>query len=85
MDAVDRLPIKRPFGRYHVVVEADRKGFVDTIAHGWLGRRWDERLEDGAFVRLIRKWRQAGVRDPDEPGLHPATGTPQGGRTTPPT
>jgi retron-type reverse transcriptase len=28
---VDKLTITRQFGRYHVVVEADIKGFFDNI------------------------------------------------------
>jgi hypothetical protein len=83
LDAVDRLTIKRQCGRYNVVVEADIKGFVDNLAHGWLVRMLAERLEDGAFWRLIKTWLKAGVRDTDGQVLHPATGPPQGGRSSP--
>ena len=65
MDAVDRLTIKRQFGRYNFVVEADIKGFFDNIEHDWLMRMLGERMEDGAFLRLIRKWLKAGVLDTD--------------------
>jgi retron-type reverse transcriptase len=75
---VDRLTIKRQFGRYNFVVEADIKRFFDNIEHGWLGRMLRERIEDGVFLRLIRKWLKAGVLDTDGQGLHPVTGTPQG-------
>jgi len=37
-----------------------------------------ERIEDGARLRLMRKWLQAGVLATDGMVLHPATGTPQG-------
>jgi RNA-directed DNA polymerase len=83
LDAVDRLTIKLQFGRYNFVVEADIKGFFDNIEHGWLVRMLEERIEDGAFLRLIKKWLKAGVLDTDGQVLHPATGTPQGGNISP--
>jgi RNA-directed DNA polymerase len=60
LEAVDRLTIKLQFGQYNFVVEADIQGFFDNLDHGWLMRMWAERLEDGAFLRLIRKWLKAG-------------------------
>jgi RNA-directed DNA polymerase len=42
-----------------------------------------ERIDDGAFRRLIKKWLKAGVRDTDGQVLHPAPGTPQGGSISP--
>jgi RNA-directed DNA polymerase len=83
VEAVDRLTIKLPFGRYNLVVEADSKGFFDNLEPRWVVRRGEERLEDGAFVRLIKKWLKAGGRDTEGQVLHPATGTPQGGRRSP--
>jgi group II intron reverse transcriptase/maturase len=83
LDAVDRLTIKLQFGRYNFVVEADIKGFFDNIDHDWLMRMLRERIEDGAFLRLIRKWLRAGVLDTDGQVLHPVTGTPQGGIISP--
>jgi RNA-directed DNA polymerase len=85
LDAVDRLTIKLPCGRDNCVVEADIKGFVDNIEHGWLVRMLEERMEDGAFWRLIKKWLKAGGLDTAGQVLHPATGTPQGGSRTLPT
>jgi RNA-directed DNA polymerase len=66
-----------------VVVEADIKGFFDNIDQDWVMRRLGERLEDGAFLRLIRKWLRAGGLDPDGQVLHPVTGTPPGGIRSP--
>jgi len=48
-----------------------------------LVRMLAERIEDGAFLRLIKKWLKAGVLDTDGQVLHPATGTPQGGSISP--
>jgi len=39
----------------------------------------EERVDDKAFIRLIRKWLKAGVLEEAGEVIHPATGTPQGG------
>jgi RNA-directed DNA polymerase len=83
LDAVDKLTIKRQFGRYHCVVEADIQGCVDTIQPDGLSRMLDERLEDGARRRRIRNWLKAGVRETDGQVIPPATGTPPGGVRSP--
>jgi group II intron reverse transcriptase/maturase len=64
-------------------VEADIQGFFDNLQHDWLIRMLEERIEDGAFLRLIKKWLTAGVLDTDGQVLHPATGSPQGGIVSP--
>jgi len=83
VDAVDKLTVKLQFGRYHYVVEADSKGFFDTMDHEWLGRMLAERIDDRAFLGLIRKWLRAGILDTTGAILHPVTGTPQGGVVSP--
>jgi RNA-directed DNA polymerase len=83
LEAVDTLTIKLQFGRYAWVVEADIKKFFDTIDHDWMVRILAERIDDGALLRLIRKWLKAGVLDTDGTVLHPVTGTPQGGTVSP--
>jgi RNA-directed DNA polymerase len=57
----------------------------DNIEHDGLLRMWGERIEEGAFLRLIRKGLKAGVLETDGQVLHPVTGTPQGGMLTLPT
>jgi group II intron reverse transcriptase/maturase len=83
LDAVDKLTVKLQFGHYHYVVEADITGFFDNMDHEWLGRMLAERIEDRAFLGLIRKWLRAGILDTTGAILHPVTGTPQGGVLTP--
>ena len=85
LDAIDTLTVKLQFGHYHYVVEADIKGFFDNLDHDWMIRMLGERIEDRAFLGLIRKWLQAGILDTTGAIMHPATGTPQGGVVTPPT
>ena len=53
------------------MVEADIKGFLDNVDHNWLERMLEQRVDDKAFIRLIRKWLKAGVSEPKQ-------GTPQG-------
>ena len=71
-------------GRYRWIVEADIKSFFDEMDHDWLTRMLERRIDDKAFIGLIRKWLKAGVL---EPGLNhaeiPETGTPQGGIISP--
>jgi RNA-directed DNA polymerase len=83
LDAVDKLTIKLQFGRYNFVVEADIQGFFDNISHEWLERMLEERVDDKAFVQLIKKWLKAGVLDTDGMVIHPVTGAPQGGVISP--
>jgi RNA-directed DNA polymerase len=83
LDAVDKLTVKLQFGRYHSVVEADIKGFFDTMDQEWLVRMLAERSDDRAFLGRIRKWLRAGILDTTGAILHPVTGTPQGGVVSP--
>ncbi len=43
----------------------------------------EERIDDGPFLRLIRKWLKAGILETDGQVTHPVTGTPQGGVVSP--
>jgi RNA-directed DNA polymerase len=59
------------------VLDADIRGFFDTIDHGWLLRFLEHRIADKRVLRLIQKWLSAGVI---EDGTWTACdeGTPQG-------
>lgn len=61
--------------RVNCVVEADIKGFFDHVDHDWLMRMLKERVDDKAFIGLVRKWLKAGVLE--------EAGTPQGGVISP--
>jgi len=66
-------------GRFRWVVDADIKGFFDNISHDWMIRMLAERINDRAFLGLIRKWLKAGILEEDGQVVNPTTGTPQGG------
>jgi RNA-directed DNA polymerase len=81
--AVEELTKELQFGGYHHVVEADIKGFFDNLSHEWLMRMLAERIDDEPFLRLIKKWLNAGVLDTNGEVLRPESGTPQGGIISP--
>jgi RNA-directed DNA polymerase len=70
-------------GRYHYLVEADIRGFFDPIDHDKLLELLALRIDDEAFLRLIRKWLKAGVLEPDGTVKLPEEGSPQGGIVSP--
>ena len=82
-DAVNDLRFNLQFGKFGYVVEADIKGFFDHMDHDWLLRMLKERIDDAAFLNLIRKWLKAGILDTDGKVINPETGTPQGGIVSP--
>ena len=43
------------------VLDADIRGFFDTIDHGWMLKFLGHRIADRRALRLIRKWLRAGV------------------------
>jgi len=81
--AVTELTRELNFGKYSYIVEADIKGFFDNIDHEWLIRMLELRIDDQAFLRLIRKWLKAGILDTTGQVINPATGSPQGGIASP--
>jgi len=64
------------------IIDADIRGFFDTLDHGWLVKFIEHRIGDPRVVRLIQKWLRAGVM---EHGRWQAVdeGTPQGGVVSP--
>ena len=83
LDAVRELTDALYRGRFEFVVEADIKGFFDHLRHDWLTRMLEQRINDGAMVRLVRKWLRAGILEAEGRIEHPETGTPQGGIVSP--
>jgi group II intron reverse transcriptase/maturase len=81
-DALDALAVGIRYRKVNWVLDADIRGFFDTIDHEWLTRFIEHRIADRRVVRHIRKWLKAGVL---EEGKHFSTeeGTPQGGSVSP--
>lgn len=69
--------------RFRYVIEADIKGYFDNLDHDWLVKMLELRINDKAFIRLIKKWLKAGVLETDGKVIHPLTGSPQGGIISP--
>jgi len=64
------------------VLDADIRGFFDTIDHGWLLTFLEHRIADPRILRLIRKWLRAGVSE-DGAWSETTVGTPQGAVISP--
>lgn len=70
-------------GKYNYVVEADIKGFFNNIDHDWMIRMLEERIQDKAFIGLIRRWLKAGILEPNGKVDSPEKGCPQGSVISP--
>ena len=81
--AIKDLTKELNFGKYSYIVEADITGFFDNIDHDWLIKMLKLRINDRAFLGLIKKWLKAGVLHANGQVHDPITGTPQGGIISP--
>ncbi|MGH8650833.1 MAG: reverse transcriptase domain-containing protein [Gammaproteobacteria bacterium] len=59
------------------------KAFFDHLDHDGLVKMLSFRVDDQAFLRLIRKWLKAGILETNGQVIYPDTGTPQGGSISP--
>jgi len=64
------------------VLDADIRGYFDSIDHEWLVKFIEHRIGDKRVIRHIRKWLQAGVMEQGTKFL-PEEGVPQGGSISP--
>jgi group II intron reverse transcriptase/maturase len=80
--ALDAFAVGIQRKKVNWVLDADIRGFFDTIDHGWLLRFLEHRIADPRLLRLIQKWLCAGVL---ENGMRTKTerGTPQGATISP--
>lgn len=83
LDAVQDVTINLQRRKFAYIVDADIRGFFENIDHEWLVRMLEQRIDDKAFILLIRKWLKAGILLPENLVMHPATGAPQGGVISP--
>lgn len=83
-EAGRQLTCELDSGTYRWIVEADIQSFFDDVDHKWLVRMLEQRINDRAFIGLIKKWLKAGVLEPGaERAESPEAGTPQGGLISP--
>ena len=80
--ALDALSVGLLTKRVNWVLDADIRGFFDTLDHGWLVKFLEHRVADRRVVRLIQKWLRAGVLE-DGKRTQSDTGTVQGGSISP--
>ena len=64
------------------VLDADIRGFFDTIDHGWLIKFIEHRIADRRVLRLIQKWLRAGVMEQGK-RMSTEVGSPQGATVSP--
>jgi retron-type reverse transcriptase len=83
LEAVRDLPFALQAGTDGSLVEAEGQGFCDQREHPRLWTRLRERIDARAFLRLLRKWLQAGMLETDGHVVPPETGSPHGGSISP--
>jgi group II intron reverse transcriptase/maturase len=80
--ALDALSYALERKSVNYVLDADIRGFFDTISHEWMLKFVQHRVADRRILRLIQKWLKAGVMEEgqwSETGM----GTPQGAVISP--
>ena len=68
---------------HHWVVDADIKGYFDTIPHAKLMAKVATKISDGRILELIESYLQAGVMEQYKDWEATEQGTPQGGVVSP--
>ena len=81
-DALDALWMGLMRKRVNWVLDADIRGFFDTLDHAWLVTFLEHRIADRRVLRLIQKWLRAGVSE-DGTWSRTERGTPQGAVVSP--
>jgi len=81
-DALDALWVGLTETKVNWVLDADIRGFFDTINHEWLMRFMQHRVADQRILRLIQKWLTAGVSE-DGQWSKTIVGTPKGAVISP--
>jgi len=80
--ALDALAVGILRKRVNYVLDADIRGYFDSIDRSWMVRFLEHRIADRRVVRLIRKWLAAGVIEDGE-WSDTTEGTVQGASVSP--
>lgn len=81
-NALDALSVAIEHHKVSWVLDADIKGFFDTMDHDWILRFVEHRVADKRVHRHICKWLKAGILE-EESWREEEEGTPQGGVVSP--
>ena len=65
-NALDALAVGIERRKINWMVDADIRGFFDTVSRDWLVRFLEHRIADKRVIRLIVKWLNAGVMEDGE-------------------
>jgi group II intron reverse transcriptase/maturase len=80
--ALDALSVALTRKHVNYVLDADIRGFFDSISHEWMLKFVQHRVADRRILRLIQKWLKAGVMEEGE-WSETEMGTPQGAVISP--
>jgi RNA-directed DNA polymerase len=80
--ALDALAVGIETKKVNFLLDADIRGFFDTLDHEWLVKFVEHRIADDRVVRHIQKWLNAGVMEEGR-RVEQEQGTPQGGSISP--
>jgi RNA-directed DNA polymerase len=81
-DALDALSVAIQSKKVNYILDADIRGYFDTIDHAMLLQLVQERVCDPRILQLIERWLKAGVME-EEQWKASETGTPQGATISP--
>ena len=81
-DALDALAVGIARRKVNWILDADIRGFFDTVHRDWLIRFLEHRIGDKRVIRLIIKWLNAGVMEEGQ-WSDTGKGTPQGAIVSP--
>lgn len=80
--ALDALAVGIRTKQVSYVLDADIRGFFDTLDHGWLMQFIEHRIADRRVLRHLQKWLNAGVLEEGR-RVEQKEGVPQGGSVSP--
>lgn len=81
-DALDALSVAICKTPVNWILDADIRGFFDSVSQEWLVRFLEHRIGDERVIRLVRKWLKAGVLEDGNWSVS-EKGTPQGAVASP--
>jgi len=80
--AIDALAVGIQGRKVSYILDADIRGFFDSLDHEWLIKFVEHRIADPRVIRHIRKWLNAGVLEKGQ-RIEQEEGVPQGGSVSP--